>query len=273
MQRAFANLPGRQVHYRHGGAGQRVLLMLHASPGSSRQLERLGDALAPQSLVIAPDRPGNGDSPALPIAIPEIADYARAELEFLDALGVDEVDIYGSHTGASVAVEMAILAPSRVRRIVLDGIALFSPEQVQDYLANYAPAKMPDLAGTHLTWAFQFCRDQFLFFPWFASRTENARGMGLPTPAALQDLVLEVLKSLQTYHLGYNAAFRHPARERLGLVEHKVLAIAFADDPLEKYLAEALGLLPNAVTAKLGSMREPDAIGRLSGYIGAFLEG
>jgi pimeloyl-ACP methyl ester carboxylesterase len=272
MQRAFATLPARQVHYRQGGTGGRALLMLHASPASSRQLERLGDALASKRPVFAPDRPGNGDSPALPVAIPEIADYARAELEFLDAIGLDQVDVYGSHTGACMAVELAIRAPNRVRRVVLDGIGLFSEEEVRDYLLHYAPAMAPDLAGTHLTWAFQFCRDQALFFPWFKASTETARGLGLPAPAALHEMVVDVLKSLQTYHLGYNASFRYPARERLPLLQHKVLAIAAADDPLAKYIGETLSLLPSAVTAPLGPMRAEGAIARLAECIAAFLD-
>jgi len=271
MQRAFANLPGRQVHYREAGQGDVPLLMLHGSPGSARQLERLGDALAVSRRVLATDRPGNGDSPALPLAQPEIADYAAAEFAFLDALGLYTIDVYGSHTGAHVAVEMALLAPGRVRRVILDGVALFADDVAASYLAQYAPAMQPDLAGTHLQWAFQFCRDQVLFFPWFAPTAENARGLGLPAAPVLNDLVMEVLKSLGTYHLGYNAAFRYPARARLPLLRHKVLAIAAADDPLLCYLEEAVGLIPDAVTRPLGSLRAPGGVEAFVEVLNEFL--
>jgi pimeloyl-ACP methyl ester carboxylesterase len=272
MQRAFANLPGRQVHYREAGHGDVPLLMLHGSPGSARQLERLGDALAHTRRVLATDRPGNGDSPALPLVQPEIADYAAAEFAVLDALGVQAVDVYGSHTGANVAVEMALLAPARVRRVILDGVALFPEAVAASYLAQYAPAVQPDLAGTHLQWAFQFCRDQVLFFPWFVPVAENARGLGLPPAQALNDVVLEVLKSLGTYHLGYNASFRYPARARLPLLRQKVLAIAAADDPLLGYLGEAVALIPDAVTRPLGSLRGPGGLAGFVEVVTAFLE-
>jgi pimeloyl-ACP methyl ester carboxylesterase len=247
--------------------------MLHGSPGSSKQLERLGDAVARTRWVIAPDRPGNGDSPALPLAEPEIADYAGADLAFLDAIGVGSFDVYGSHTGANVAIELALQAPLRVRRVVLDGIGLFPPALAEHFLAHYAPAKAPDLAGLHLPWAFQFCRDQALFFPWFEPLAQNARGNGLPPAPALHDFVLEVLKSIGTYHLGYNASFRYDPAPRLPLLQQTVLAVSSADDPLLCYLGDALRLIPHPVTSPLGSLRAPGMLEEFAGLIAGFLDG
>jgi len=272
MLRAFANLPTRQVHYRHGGAGQVPLLMLHASPGSAKQLERLAEALERHRRVVASDRPGNGDTPPLPIAAPTIGDYAIAELEFLDAIGVETFDVFGMHTGAWVAVELAIRAPSRVRRVILDGFGLFSPDEAAAYLEHYAPAIQPDRAGLHLHWAFQFCRDQALFFPWFNPTTANARGLGLPSAQSLHDTTLEVLKSINTYHLAYRASFRYDAARRLPLVRQDVLAISAADDPLYCHLEEALRLLPRAATGLAGSLRAPDAATTLASLIANFLD-
>ena len=270
MLRAFANLPRRQVHYRHGGSGEATLVMLHASPGCGRQMEGPGTALCAHRSVVAPDRPGNGDSPRLPIEGPEIADYARAELELLDGLGIENCDVYGMHTGACVAVELAILAPTRIRRVVLDGLGLFPAAQAAQFLARYAPAVTPDPAGAHLTWAFNFIRNQALFFPWYDARPENARGLGLPGASAMHESVLDLLKSIETYHLGYRASFRYdPARLRL--VAQKTLAITAEDDPLFEYLAPALRLLPNAVARPVPSLRAPDRAAGLARVIDAFL--
>jgi pimeloyl-ACP methyl ester carboxylesterase len=273
MKRGFADLADRQVHFRHAGEGSIPLVMLHGSPGSSKQLERLADAVARTRWVIAPDRPGNGDSPALPLAEPDIADYASADLAFLDAIGVDAFDVYGSHTGANVAIEVALQAPGRVRRVVLDGIGLFPPALAAHFLAQYAPAVTPDLAGLHLQWAFQFCRDQALFFPWFEPLAQNARGLGLPPAQGLHDFVLEVLKSIGTYHLGYNASFCYDPAPRLPLLQQPVLAVSSADDPLLCYLGEALALMPHAVTGALGSLRAPGVLDDFAGLIAGFLDG
>jgi pimeloyl-ACP methyl ester carboxylesterase len=272
MRRAFADLPERQVHYRHGGSGGATLLMLHASPGASRQLGSLAEALSAGRRVLAPDRPGSGDSPALPIAQPAILDFADDALAFLDTLGVDQADVYGAHTGACIAAELAILAPHRVRRVVLDGISLFPPEQAADYLAHYAPPRLPDLAGTHLPWVFQFCRDQALFFPWFAPTRQNARGLGLPTAEALHDLVVDVLKCLPTYHQGYHASFRFDGPSRLKLVTHPVLATCAADDPLRAHLEHAASLLPHAMTSIAGSLRGSQGAALRAQAIAGFLD-
>ncbi len=246
MQRAFADLPSRQVHFRTGGNGRVPLLMLHASPGSGKQLLGLAHLLSPERRVLVPDRAGAGDSDPLPLATPRIADFAQAEWELLDLLSEDTVDLYGNHTGACIAVEMALLAPARVRRIVLDGIALFSAEEAALYLRRYAPPLVPDLAGTHLAFVFQFCRDQALFFPWFEATKQAARGGGLPPAETLHDMVVEVLKCLPTYHLGYHASFRYDARARLGLLQHPVLALCAESDPLRRYLAEAAALMAHS---------------------------
>jgi pimeloyl-ACP methyl ester carboxylesterase len=272
MLRAFADLPERQVHYRHGGGGATPLVMLHASPGSSRQLQPLATALSASRRVIAPDTPGNGDSPALSIAQPEIADYAAATVAFLDALGLDRIDLYGSHTGASIAVEVAILAPDRVRAVVLDGIGLFSDEERAEHLAHYAPAITPDLGGAHLNWAFMFCRDQYLFWPWYKQAAENSRGAGLPSAAALHVWVLEVLKAIETYHLAYRASFRYPKRDRLPLVAQPLLLMAGQNDPLLDNTREGAALLgraPMVVTPKSGSA---DAVAAVARSINDFLD-
>ena len=269
IRRAFADLANRQVHFRYGGSGSVPLVMLHASPGSSKQLEPLIAEMAQTRRVIAPDTAGNGDSTPLAVTAPDIIHYAEATLEFLDNQGLDQVDLYGSHTGASIATELAILAPSRIRTVILDGIGLFSPEERDEYLAHYAPPMAPDLTGSYLNWAFMFCRDQYQFWPWYKHNKENSRSAGLPQPAELHAWVLEVLKAIETYHLGYRAAFSYPKAERLPLVTRPMLAIVGENDPLLSNTALIADLIPGAtfvITSKPdgagGGLSTADAITR-----------
>ena len=256
IRRGFANLPDRQVHYRRAGEGP-PLLMIHASPGSSKQLEGKIAALATARSVIAPDTPGNGDSTPLSLAAPAIADYAEALVPFLDAMGVERCDVYGTHTGANIGLELALRAPERVGRLVLDGVGLFPETERRKYLERYAHPIEVDLAGTQYQRAFMFCRDQYLFWPWFETGRENRRDGGLPTPEALHDWALEVLKALGTYHLSYRAAFAYPARERLPDLTRPVLLIASASDPIADYTREAAALLPGAPFRELPHGADP----------------
>ena len=233
VRRAFADTSFGQMHYRLAGSGAPVLLC-HASPGSSKQLESLICRLASTRLVIAPDTPGNGDSSRLPIADPTAADYANALLEFLDATGIVRCDAYGSHTGTAILTELAILAPMRIDRLVLDGLAVFTKAQRNEYLRRYALPFEADLDGAYLIRAFMFCRDQYLFFPWYARDREHRRERGLPPPDQLHDWVLEVLKAKDSYHLAYRAAFSYSAAERARLLQQPTLALTAADDPLRQ---------------------------------------
>lgn len=272
IRRAFADLSNRQVHFRHSGAGEIPLVMLHASPGSSKQLEPLIAALSKTRRVIAPDTPGNGDSTPLAVDAPQIHDYAAAMVAFLDAQGLDQVDLYGSHTGASIATELAILAPDRIRKIILDGVGIFSAEERDEYLAHYAPAVKPDINGAHLNWAFMFCRDQYQFWPWYKRDRENSRGAGLPTPGELHDWVIEVLKSIETYHLSYRAAFGYPKAERLPLVTRPILAIADENDPLLANTEIILRLIQNVTFVRTSRSGDPGIGPKTADAISHFLD-
>jgi pimeloyl-ACP methyl ester carboxylesterase len=272
IRRRFADLPQRQVHYREAGEGP-PLLMLHASPGSSKQLEGKIAALARRRRVIAPDTPGNGDSTPLPIAAPAIADYAAAALVFLDAVGIAQCDVYGSHTGANIGLELAVLAPDRVRTVVLDGIGSYSDAERETYLARYAPPIQPDLIGSQFTKAFMFCRDQHLFWPWFETGAANRRDGGLPSPEALHDWTLEVCKAITTYHLGYRAAFSNPSETNLERVTQPVLFLAAENDPLFAGTQEAAKRARDGRLTVLGHSASPDFIQGLVQAIDGFLDG
>lgn len=232
IRRRFADLPHGEVHYREAGRGHGApVLLIHASPGSSRQVEPLIAALAARHHVIAPDTPGNGDSTALPSA-PEIADLAAALQIFVQVIGLPPVHVYGTHTGAAIATELALCAPGRVHTLALEGVGHFEGDKLAEMQAHYTPSFVPKLDGTHLLPAFQFCRDQFLFYPWYRRTPESRRSSGLPPPADLHALVLEVLKASSSYGANYQAAFRWDARSRLPRVSCPLLLMASESDPL-----------------------------------------
>jgi len=272
IRRGFVDVPGGQVHYRTAGAGATPLVMLHASPGSAKQLEGLIAPLAAHRRVVALDTRGNGDSTPLSIDSPTIHDFAAATIAALDALDLGHCDLYGTHTGASIAMEVALAAPRRVRRLVLDGMGLYGAQEQDELLRTYAPAIVPDLEARHLMWAWHFCRDQFLFWPWFKRDAANARGVGLPSAAALQAMVLEVLKALGSYHMSYRAAFRHPKRERLALLRVPTLACCPADDMLRPHLDEMAALVPGAAKAELPGDATQEACAASAAIIAAFLD-
>lgn len=248
IRRAFLDLAHGQLHYRTLGAPDAPpLLMLHSGPGASQSLQPLMRPMSHGRRVFACDIPGFGDSAPLPIEAPAIADFAAALIPALDALGLAQVDLYGTHTGANICVEMALLAPARVRRVVLDGIALYSPQQRQELLATYARRITPDQGGTHLLKVWHFVRDQQLFFPWFRRQdARHLRGLGLPDAAVVHDLVVEVLRGMTTYHRGYNASFAYVKEERLPLLRVPTMVASSPSDLFFPELDRIVALIPGA---------------------------
>ena len=231
VRRGFVDLPHGQIHYREAGSGEPILA-LHASPGSSRQLLGLVRDLAGSARVIAPDTAGNGDSEALFDREPVIPELAEAVLRFMDAMGLEKVRLYGSHTGAAIAAELAILAPERISHVVLDGVSWLTPEELEDILANYAFPFVPDQNGSYLSRLFLFCRDQYLFYPWYRRTRSARRDGGMGSAEDLHAWALEVMKASETYHLNYRAAFKWDGRARLPLLTVPALLAAAETDPL-----------------------------------------
>lgn len=220
IDRAFVRIAEGLIHMRRidGGGDGLPLLMIHLSPGSSRGLEGLMAAIAARDgrTLIAPDTIGNGDSAPPAREVPDIAYYADTLVRLLDATGMERVDLYGTHTGARTACEMAVLHPDRLGRVIIDGIAEYAPEVIVEMLDRYAPEVEPDDYGRQFVWAFNFVRDQALHFPWY-QRDPAHRLMSYAVPSAdeLHAKTLEVLKSLRTYHKSYRAAFAYRASQRL----------------------------------------------------------
>jgi pimeloyl-ACP methyl ester carboxylesterase len=273
--RGFVSIAEGQVHFRQASpaAPGRPLVMLHASPASSKMLLPLLLRFGLSRPVIALDTLGNGDSAAPLHADPDVAYFADAHLRALTALGVAEFDLYGSHTGGCIACEIAIREPARVKSMILDGMSLYSNEERLDMLKNYAPAITPDLNGSHLNWVWHFVRDNYLFWPWYRRDASHVRDVGLPSADVLHDKLVEVIKAIRTYHLSYQAAISYLKPERLPLVTVRTLLACAGDDMLLPYMEGVGRLMPQAGRLQTGGSRTPEAADATVAALVAFLDG
>jgi pimeloyl-ACP methyl ester carboxylesterase len=256
IRRGFVSVADGQVHYRTAGEGGTPLVMLHPSPASAFMLQPLIKEMAKTRRVIATDTLGNGDSSAPLDRNATILYLANAHVEALNGLGIDRFDLYGTHTGANIAVEIAIAYPERVRRLILDGVSLYSADERADMSANYAPEIQIDLHGSQFNWVWHFVRDVFLFWPWYKRDREHRRPTGLPSADQLHDKAVEVLKAARTYHISYRAAIGYDKADRLPMVTVTTLLTCARDDMLMEYFAAVHALMPGAeavVTDGIGS--------------------
>jgi pimeloyl-ACP methyl ester carboxylesterase len=269
IDRGFHRSSVGLIHYRRtfGSGAATALVMAHGGPGSSAGLVPLIAALGEGRTVVAPDMMGNGESDPPPAPETTIGFYAERLLEVMDHIGLEAVDFYGHHTGAQVVCELAIARPERVRRVILDGVALFDAALRVEFLERYAPAIVPDAGGGHLAWVWDFIAQTTQHFPHYRrdAAHEIAGGRPLPSPL-LTDRAAEVLKVWSTYHLAYRAAFAHDMAARIALLPSPALILEVAGDPLAPYAERAVALAPNARLVR--TSREDRA-----GAIAAFLDG
>ncbi|MDC0073280.1 alpha/beta hydrolase [Alphaproteobacteria bacterium] len=231
MKRVFIDLDEGQVHVRFfdylvNNNSNNPLVMFHGSPGSSKMLYRLANQIAKNRIVICPDTMGQGDS-SIPIDRDEDIDmnfFADISIKTIKKLGYSEVDLFGHHTGARIAIEFAIKEPQLVNKIILDGMNAKKSEERLEYAKTVDKSMLIDQAGRQFHSVWNTLRDGYLFWPYNKTFSDNVRQVGLPSAEHFNEHFIEILKGVRSSHLAYKAALTYNAPARLPLVSNHTLA-------------------------------------------------
>ena len=211
-RRFFRDTSMGQVHGVEAGSGEGApLVLLHQIPRSVDEFKEVLPLLAKHRRTIALDTPGYGCSDPVE-GQPTVADYARAVVDVLDALGVDKAVFVGHHTGAIVATELAAAYPERVDRVVLSGPVCTDAEgriELSKWFKQWTVRK----DGSHLKEKWD------RFYQW------------IPDPALVQRITLDLWRAGETSEQGHFAAGLYRMEERLGLVKCPALLIYGKHDP------------------------------------------
>ena len=234
---------GRKVHYRRCGQGP-LLVMVHQSPRSSAEYERLMRDWGAHFTCIAPDSPGFGQSDPLP-GKPEIGEFADALDEFLNALGVQTCAAYGFHSGGIILVATMQRHPQRFSALAVGGYAIWTPDEMRVFGESYLPPFQPTVYGEHLTWLWNRMLEQSWYFPWFDVRDEARLPGAHADPAKVHAAVMEMLDAGDAYRAGYGAVLRAPRDiPPPETTTPPVLITAYAGDPLQAHIGR-LGPMPD----------------------------
>ena len=232
-RRGYVETDVGQIHYREAGAGN-ALILLHQTPSSSAQWERVVPYLSAHHRVIAMDTPGFGMSDRPADAPEDMGWYADCVAGFMDALGVERASLVGHHTGASVALELAGARPERVEQLVLVGLLALETDEEREYWYPLVKDVELDSRGAFLeTYPLPVLE---LLFP-----SDDP-----------EQFLLELIAALQAaphYSWAYHALFRHEAYQRLARLEQRALFLNVMGDH-EKFVestAKAARHAPNAV--------------------------
>lgn len=120
----------------------RPLLLLHGLFGAGDTLGGIRRRLAPEYEVHSLDLRNHGDSPHTDsMSYPEMA---ADVLAYMDRAGLGEVCLLGHSMGGKAAMELALMAPERVERLIVADIApvAYEPhhDEIQEALEAFDPA-------------------------------------------------------------------------------------------------------------------------------------
>jgi pimeloyl-ACP methyl ester carboxylesterase len=194
--RAYADTPFGQVHYRVAGEPTaRPLLLIHGTAFSSQFWDPVLPLFATRGYyAVAPDLIGCGESDS-PSPAPTLHDYAGSVIALINALGLTVIDVFGYHSGSSVACLLACEWTDRVRRLALWGVTLMANPVLQSMTTTGTTAPdwntFPEWIGAWWNhrkamcgeyWSSDVGRDLVISFCQAGSHSNALRAAGFQTP-------------------------------------------------------------------------------------------
>ena len=208
LRRRFVDVGGRRVHYLRIGHGPAVVLV-HSSPTNASYVAPHMRMLAERFTCFAFDTPGFGLSEALPGESLVVAQLAEALADNMVALGLSACPMFGTHSGAAIALSLAAHRPERVTALVLDGVPIFSAEEQASIFYDYFQPLVVDERGGHYAQAWTRFRDQYLWCPWTSRAPDRHNDTDLGSPSAIHAWLESFFYAGTTYMPAYRACCFH----------------------------------------------------------------
>ncbi|WP_370727765.1 alpha/beta fold hydrolase [Fibrella arboris] len=210
----------RYWHFRQQGdtTAETAIVLLHTFPGDSAMFAPLFDelsALRPKMRLIAPDIPGYGGTDPLPRSPTSLQDYLPSFRAFFRELGLRQVIVYGTGSGAQFATAYSNAYPDKVASVFLDDALQAEGPEREYRLAYTFPDLTPQPDGSHLPTVWQLATNLLQHFPWLGNH--EAHHVDLPpTPEQIQRTAVEIMRAGADYVQGYRAAIHYAQMARVG---------------------------------------------------------
>ncbi len=227
------------VHFHDNGVKGEPLLLLHQAPMSARQFAAVYAPLGRRSIrAIGIDTPGFGLSDPTPF-VPAVADWVPALTAVMDHLQIAQCDVLGHHTGALLATELALLAPTRVRNLIINGPFPINEDERKTRLEKVKTNEIdfvyqPD--GSHLTEGFM--------------RRFTMYGPGAD-PKLITRMVVEKFQGFGPFWYGHHAAYRYDHAATLARLKHRALLFTNTGDTIYDLAQRARRIRPDLAYAEL----------------------
>ena len=213
-----------QIHVRlaeaQTDAGKPPLMCLHQSPKSGLEFESFMRDASRDRLIFAPDYPGYGMSDAAPseeeTTVPM---YAEEMWRACDALNLKTLDLFGNHTGAKVAAEMAVQQGDRVHAIAMISAAVLTDDERETFKNMFNPIPLDkDNTRLRVNW----------------ERIVERQGPGQTLEMMDRSLYMTMMGG-EAYEWGHAAAFAWgaPFEKALSELPHRITILNPTDDLTE----------------------------------------
>lgn len=262
IKKRYVDVAEGQIHCRIQTEGTGLpLILLHMTPATSESYESLMLELAGKVPTIAIDTPNYGES-FRTSREPSIPYIANIILEALDALSVQRFHVFGHHTGASIALELAHAHPERTMSATLNGICSVEPAEGEELIKAYAFPNPIDARGGHIMRA------------WTRMLSLEPAHIDYPAEIRHRDLVA-FLHAGEDWSWGYRAVFLDYVPSKMETVTRPIFFVIGRHDgawPLHMREVERCPHFPSHVSQEHGLFYAETAASDLAPRLVAFMQ-
>ncbi len=258
IRKGYVDTAGGQVHYLHRAGKGTPVVCLHQTASSSAMFEAVMRRWRGGQPLYALDTPGFGGSYE-PEGQPTMADYARVLLEATRGLGLERMHLFGHHTGACIAVEMAVAAPERTASLAMIGPVTITREEAAMFKTVYPKDFRIRADGSHLRKMWDYV----------------AEIGGASTVELHHREFVDTVRAWAGHIRVYSAIWDQDFIELYGRVRAPLWIACSPNDVLWTIFPRAKELRPDAVAVELGGSNfQPDEVpDQVVAELGRFLGG
>ena len=247
IRKAYADLPDGQIHYHIADAAPAYaeavpVVFFHQTASSGKMFYAVMQRLEGRWPCYAFDTPGFGSS-FDPEGMPTLPDYANWLGAAMTAAGIEKAHLVGHHTGACIAVELAVAQPDRCASLSMVGPVPLTAEERQAFSTQFGTPFSPDPDGTYLkiTW-------------------DYLAGLGADSDLPLHHReVVDTVRAYYGRYQAYSAVWDQDFTALYEKVSCPLSIMCAPDDVLWDYFQRAQDMRTDAMAFPLtGSNFEPD---------------
>jgi pimeloyl-ACP methyl ester carboxylesterase len=239
MQCNFILINSINIHYRKIGNGP-LFFLLHPSPRNSKMMEPLMQLLADSFTVIAMDTPGYGFSDKLNTVVNTVYEYVPIFNQFVKSFTNEPIKLYGTATGAQIAIAYGLTYPQNIKNLYLDNTAHFEEEECDEILKHYFININADAEGNHLKLLWSHICDSCMYFPWYKKNEFTKISNQLPPLAVVQNIVTDYLLAGTNYADAYRVAFKHERAKHVQQLKCNTIIFKWLASPIIKHIEKLL---------------------------------